>query len=319
VARQSFFTETSASKLSRQFELIFDYVSRATSTQADRAELLQAIRAPRPSQASTGSKATAKHEQLQLDLPAPGMVPNDGKHEEIRTTIAEAAAIEPNGQLIEHESEKISAHSDPIAERKPRAKETQPRRRIPKLIMAVGTREREERAIVSKEEWDAQSKIMHTTPPRAPVPQEVYRPSVAKDKTEKPKVSLSTGVGAIFDLEVWGSLSDIDNMGIDPLPSHKECKGIMKDGQFGCVNPKLPGKPYCKEHHSLYCTTSIAKRDMLDAAARQKTDQMVSYEEMKAARNKVRRAGTNAGKGAEVKARMLAVARETRFSMVAAE
>ena len=109
-------------------------------------------------------------------------------------------------------------------------------------------------------------------------------------------MSLSTGVGVIFDAEIWGSMDDDDAV-IDPVPTYRECKGIMPDGGFGCANPKLPGKAYCKHHLSLYCAKTPEKRNLLDAAARQKQDQMVSYEEQQKARNKVRASNSNAGKG----------------------
>jgi hypothetical protein len=290
MARQTFFIDSPSSRVAAQLELVFDYVQRTTSSPDDRAELLKALRAPAPPKPQ--SRPTSA--QLELSLT---------QHE--------------------HEHEPLSAPA-PVVAKKERAQETKPRKRIHKLIPAAGTTEKETSAIVSKEEWDAHmeqaQQAIHTTGKRTPIPETPYRPSVAKDKDEKPRVSLSSGVGAVFSLEVWGSLSDIDNMGIDPLPSRMSCKGILSDGGFGCVNPKLPGKAYCAHHHSLYCAKTPEQRNLLDAEARNRTHQMVSYEEIKQARNKVRRAGTNAGKGAEVRKRMLAIGSEIRFSMaVAAE
>lgn len=267
MARQSFFIETPASRIANQFEFIFGFVHKHASSAADRANLLKAIRAPQPKQPSHQPAA-----QLELSLTQP-------------------------------EPEPIAANASPapVVAKKQRAQETKPRKRASsKLIQAVGTREHEVSAIVSREEWDAHMEqaqmSIHTTGKRAPIPETPYRPSVAQDKDAKPHVSLSSGVGVIFDAEIWSSMDD-DDATIDPLPSRMSCRGIMPDGGFGCSNPKLPGHAYCKAHHSLYCAKTTMQRDRLDAAARQRQVQLIAPEDVRLARSKVRASNSNAGKG----------------------
>jgi hypothetical protein len=58
----------------------------------------------------------------------------------------------------------------------------------------------------------------------------------------------------------------------------------MPDGEISwCAGPVVPGRAYCQHHLSLYCAKTTMQRDRLDAAARKRQTQMVSFEEQRQA------------------------------------